>query len=62
MLKEILQFVLTALPNWLALVFLGVDRYEKRKDKRADGADPKNKGQWQLTLKYRAARAPRRLT
>lgn len=38
MLKEILVFVLSALPNWIALAFLGLDRYEKQKDKRADGS------------------------
>ncbi len=38
MLEEVLTFVVTALPNWIALVFLGLDRYEKWKNKRADGA------------------------
>ena len=42
MLKEVLLFVLTALPNWLALVFLGLDRYEKQKDKRSDGRRKEN--------------------
>ena len=31
MLKEVLILVLTALPNWLVLVFMGLDRYERWK-------------------------------
>ena len=31
MLKEILTLVVTALPNWLALVLMGLDRYERWK-------------------------------
>lgn len=35
MLKEVLTIVLTALPNWLALLFAALDWYEGRKNKRA---------------------------
>lgn len=38
MLKEVLILVLTALPNWLVLVFMGLDRYERWKYKQSDGA------------------------
>lgn len=38
MLKEVLILVVTALPNWLVLVFMGVDRYERWKYKQSDGA------------------------
>lgn len=38
MLKEVLILVLTALPNWLILVFMGLDRYERWKYKQSDGA------------------------
>lgn len=38
MLKEVLTLVLTALPNWLALVLMGLDRYERWKYKQSDGA------------------------
>ena len=36
MLKEVLNIVLMALPNWLILLLEVLDRYEKRKNKRAD--------------------------
>ncbi len=38
MLKEALIRVLTAPPNWLALAFMGLDRYERWKYKQSDGA------------------------
>lgn len=38
MLKEVLTLVLTALPNWLALVLMGLDRYKRWKNKQSDGA------------------------
>ena len=38
MLKEALIRVLTALPNWGVLVFMGLDRYERWKYKQSDGA------------------------
>lgn len=38
MLKEILSLVLTVLPNWLVLVLMGLDRYERWKYKQLDGA------------------------
>lgn len=43
MLKEILALVLTVLPNWISLVFSGIDRYRKWKNKRSDGAEDKEK-------------------
>lgn len=41
MLKEILTLVLTALPNWLVLVLMGLNRYERWKYKQSDGAGDK---------------------
>lgn len=41
MLKEILTLVLTALPNWLVLVLMGLDRCERWKYKQSDGAGDK---------------------
>lgn len=38
MLKEVLILVLTALPNWIALALMGLDRYERWKYKQSDGA------------------------
>lgn len=36
MLKEILCFILSVLPNWLAVLLMAIDRYEKKKNKRVD--------------------------
>ena len=43
MLQEILILVVTALPNWLALVLMGFDWYERWKYKRSDSAEEKKK-------------------
>lgn len=43
MLKETLTLVVTALPNWLALVLMGLDRYERWKNKQSDGAGERKK-------------------
>ena len=36
MLKEILNFILSVLPNWLAVLLMAVDLYERKKNKRVD--------------------------
>ena len=37
MLKEILVLILSALPDWIVLFLMVRDRYDKWKNKRADG-------------------------
>ena len=37
MLKEVLFLIVSALPNWIALFLMVRDRYDKWKNKRADG-------------------------
>ena len=39
MLKELLSFVLSALPNWMAVSLMLLDRCEKRREKRADDVE-----------------------
>ena len=36
MLKEILNFILSALPNWLAVLLMIADLYDRKKNKRVD--------------------------
>ena len=36
MLKEILRFIASVLPNWLAVLLMIVDLYERKKNKRMD--------------------------
>ena len=36
MLKEILHFIVSVLPNWLAVLLMVVDLYERKKNKRMD--------------------------
>ena len=36
MLKEILTFIASALPNWVAVLLMAVDLHDKRKNKRMD--------------------------
>lgn len=36
MLKEILNFMLSALPNWLAVLLMIADLHDRRKNKRVD--------------------------
>ncbi len=36
MLKEILHFIASVLPNWLAVLLMVVDLYERKKNKRMD--------------------------
>ena len=36
MLKEILNFILSALPNWLAVLLMTADLYDRKKNKRVD--------------------------
>ena len=36
MLKEILSFISSVLSNWLAVLVVAVDLYEKKKNKRVD--------------------------
>lgn len=43
MLEEILILALTVLPNWLALLLLSFDWYDKKKNKRADRAGDNKK-------------------
>ncbi len=41
MLKEILSFILSVLPNWLAAVLMAVDLYGRKKNKRVDEVQEK---------------------
>lgn len=55
MLKEVLTLVLTALPNWLALVLMGLDWYERWKNKQSDGAGGNQKARRQPGLSVNTA-------
>lgn len=41
MLKEILGFILSVLPNWLAVLFVVIDLCGRKKNKRADEVQEK---------------------
>lgn len=41
MLKEILSFILSVLPNWLAVLLMAVDLYGRKKNKRVDEVQEK---------------------
>lgn len=44
MLKEILSFILSVLPNWLAVLLMAVDLCGRKKNKRVDEVQEKWKG------------------